>query len=68
MIQSVDDYVYYNDPLWAGMRDCVYDYFSLAGRAYVICTDSDFGNVVLYNRCVLREWRYKEPSDLFAND
>ena len=67
-IQSVDEYVDYNDPLWSGMRDYVYDYFSLAGKAYVICTDSDFGNVVLYNRRVLREWGYDDPADLFAND
>lgn len=67
-IQPVDDYVDYNDPLWAGMRDYVYDYFSLAGRPYVICTDSDFGNVVLYNRRVLNEWGFDDPADLFLND
>ena len=35
MYQAVDDYVDYSDPLWEGVKDFVYKYLSLNGKAYM---------------------------------
>ncbi len=68
MFQPVDSYIDYNDPLWEGMRDYVYTYYSLNDRPYVIGTDTGFDNVVAYNRRVISEWGFDDPATLYYND
>lgn len=67
MIQPVDDYIDYDDPLWAPMKRFA-DYFVLGGKHYHIVTDVSFVNVVPYNRRVLNEFGYEDPADLYRND
>ena len=68
IFQPVDDYIDYDDPLWSGMKEFVYDYFSIKGRPYIIATDNAFGNVCIYNRRVMEEWGFDDPAELYAND
>ena len=68
MFQPVDDYIDYNDPLWADMKDFVDKYFSLGGRRYIIATDNGFESVVPYNRRVIEEWGFDDPAELYYND
>ena len=64
----VDDYIDYDDPLWAGMKGFADKYFKLGDKHYVICTDNSFGMVVPYNRRVLEEWGFDDPAELYYND
>lgn len=68
MYQAVDDYIDYDDPLWSGTKDYVYNYLSLNDKAYLICTDIYNGNVCAYNRRVISEWGFDDPAELFYND
>ena len=68
IFQPVDDYIDYDDPLWSGMKEFVYDYFSIKGRPYIIATDNAFGNICIYNRRVMEEWGFDDPAELYAND
>lgn len=68
MFQPTDDYIDYNDPLWKGMSDYVYAYFSLNGRPYIIGTDTTPGPVCAYNRRVMDEWGFDDPAELYYND
>lgn len=68
MIQPVNDYMDYSDPLWAGMKDYAETYFSLGEKTYFIITDMSFGNVVPYNRRVMEEWGFADPAELYQND
>ncbi len=64
----VDDYIDYDDPLWAGTKDFTYKYTSLNGKAYSITTDISFGDVCAYNRRVIDEWGFEDPATLYYND
>ncbi len=68
VFQSVDDYIDYNDNLWAGVKDFADQYFSLGGEHYMIITDRSFGNVCVYNRRVMEEWGFEDPAQLYYND
>lgn len=68
VFQPVDTYIDYDDPLWSGMKDYIYTYFSIKGRPYIIGTDNAFGNVCAYNRRVMNEWGFDDPAQLYAND
>lgn len=68
MFQPVDDYVNYDDPLWRDMKDFAYNYVSLNGKAYMFVTDITYGNVVVYNRRVISEWGFDDPTELYFND
>ncbi len=68
VFQPVNDYVDYDDPLWQGTRDFVDTYLSLAGNRYVICCETQFDDVVVYNRRVIEEWGFDDPAELYAND
>ena len=68
MFAPVDDYIDYNDPLWAGVKPFVDKYFTLAGKHFVICTENSFESVVPYNRRVIEEWGFDDPAELYAND
>lgn len=68
MYMAVDDYINYDDPLWSGVKDYVYNYLSLNGRAYMFVTDVTYGQVVAYNRRVMNEWGFEDPAELYYND
>lgn len=68
MYQAVDTYVDFDDPLWRDVKDFVYDYISLNGRAYMLVTDIGYGNVCAYNRRVMEEWGFDDPAELFYNN
>lgn len=68
LFRTVDEYIDYDDPLWVGTKPFAYDYYSLAGKTYAICTDYGSGNVAVYNRRVMEEWGFDDPATLFAND
>lgn len=63
----VDDYINYDDPLWAGMKDAA-NYYILGGKHFAMITDLTFRDVVSYNRRVMEEWGFDDPATLFAND
>ena len=67
MIQPVDPWVNFDDPLWGTMKDAA-DYFVLGGKHYHIVTDVTFTNIVAYNRRVMSEWGFDDPADLYRND
>ena len=68
IFQPVDDYIDYNDPLWAGVKDYADQRFSLAGKHYLMIYDIGFNNVVAYNKRVMEEWGFDDPAQLFYND
>lgn len=63
----VDDYISYDDPLWAGMSSAA-DYYVLGGKHYAMIIDLTFRDVVVYNRRVMNDWGFDDPATLFAND
>ncbi len=68
MFMAVDDYIDYDDPLWAGVKPFVDKYFTLAGKHFAICTENSFESVVPYNRRVIDDWGFDDPAELYAND
>ena len=68
VFQSVDEYVDYTDPLWAGTSDFAHKYFSLGDKCYMIVTDVTFNAVCAYNRRVIDEWGFDDPAELYYND
>ena len=67
VFQPVNDYVDYDDPLWQGTKDFVDTYLSLAGNRYVICCETQFDDVCIFNRRVIDEWGFDDPAELYAN-
>ena len=63
----VDGYVDYTDPLWSDMADSA-EAFALGDRHFAFVTDITFRNVVPYNRRVINEYGYDDPTELYAND
>lgn len=68
VFQSVDDYVDYTDPLWAGTKDFADKFFTLGENHYMIVTDATFNCVCAYNRRVMEEWGFDDPAELFYNN
>ena len=68
MFVPVDDYIDYDDPLWADEKEYAYNYFSIKDRPYIIAFDNTFDNVVCYNRRVIEEWGYDDPTELYWNN
>ncbi len=68
MFQPVDEYIDYNDPLWADIKEYVDKYFQLGGKHFAIVTDNMFEAVVPYNRRVIEEWGFDDPAELYYND
>ncbi|MCD7823959.1 MAG: ABC transporter substrate-binding protein [Oscillospiraceae bacterium] len=68
VFMPVDDYLDYDDPLWAGMKDYADKYYSINGLHYGIVFDTTFGNVCAYNRRVVSEYGYDDPAELYYND
>ncbi len=64
----VNDYIDYDDPLWSGVKEFVYNYCAIGDDVYSICTDISFGQVVAYNRRVMDEWGFDDPAELYYND
>ncbi len=67
MVQPVDPWIDYNDPLWAPMKNLA-DLFTLHGEHYQITIDTAPSNVVLYNRRIMEEYGFDDPADLYWND
>lgn len=68
LLAPANDYIDYDDPLWSGVKDFAYNYTSLNGKIYSICTDISFGQVCAYNKRVVDEFGFDDPAQLFAND
>ncbi|MBQ8624118.1 MAG: extracellular solute-binding protein [Oscillospiraceae bacterium] len=68
MFQAVNDYIDYDDPLWAGVKEYVDTYFALGDQRYMIVTDASFDRVCGYNRRVMEEWGFDDPAELYYND
>lgn len=66
-IQSVDEWIDLDDPLWAQMKPLA-DKFAINGHHYQICIKTKPSNVVVYNRRVISDWGFDEPADLYYND
>ncbi len=64
----VNDYIDYDDPLWAGVKDYAIKYTSLGENIYCIATDVAFGQVCAYNTRVIDEWGFDQPHELYYND
>lgn len=67
MIQPVDQWIDFDDPLFAPMKAAA-DHFVLKGKHYHIITDFEVSNVVVYNRRVINEYGYEDPAKLYWND
>ncbi len=65
--QPVDQYIDYDDPLWADIKETA-DYFVLGGQHYNIVLDIAVANVIPYNRRVIDEWGFDDPAELYLND
>ena len=68
VIQPVDDYIDYDDPLWADVKDYAKNYFALNDKTYMFVTDMTFDLVVPYNPRVINEWGFDDPAELYYND
>lgn len=67
MIQEVDSYMDYDDPLWKGVKE-VADLFVLGGKHYQIVIYTTPGNLCVYNRRVMSELGFEDPAELYYND
>ena len=68
LYDAVNKYIDYDDPLWSGMKDYAYKYFSLGDNVYMMITDRTYGTVCPYNRRVVEEYGFDDPAELFAAD
>ena len=68
LFAPVNDYIDYDDPLWAGVKDFANNYCTISGNTYAIVTDVAFGQVLAYNRRVVEEWGFDDPATLYYND
>ncbi len=66
MYIPVNDFVDYDDPLWAGIT--MKDYYKLGENYFAIVTNIDPSNVVAYNRRVMEEWGFDDPAELYYNN
>lgn len=67
MYQPVDDYINYDDPLWAPMKKYA-DFFTLKGKHYQIILNTKPSNVCVYNTRVINEYGFDDPAELYYND
>ncbi len=67
MFAPVDDYINYDDPLFADMKYYADNFFSLAGKCYMMITDVQFNSIVLYNKRVFDDYGFDDPAELFYN-
>ncbi len=66
MFVPIDDYIDFNDPLFAGVKDTA-DLFQWNGKHYVLVNDVTGDNcVVIYNRDTIEENGLEDPAKLFA--
>lgn len=66
LFQPVDDYIDYDDKLWADVSD-VADNFSVKDECYVAVTDVLPASVCVYNRNLIMKNGYDDPANLFKN-
>lgn len=68
VFQSVDEYIDYDDPLWAGIKEYADKYFSINGKHYNMISTIRVARVCAYNRRVMEEWGFEDPAELYYND
>ncbi|MBQ7981119.1 MAG: extracellular solute-binding protein, partial [Oscillospiraceae bacterium] len=66
MVVSYDEYVDWENPLWASVKE-LNDQFELGGSHYVIGTHASSGYVVYSNRATIEANGFDDPAELFAN-
>lgn len=68
MFAPVDDYIDYDSKLFEDMKYYAENFFSLAGKCYMMITDVQFNSIVLYNKRVFNDYGFDDPSELFYNN
>lgn len=66
MIQPIDDYIDFEDPLWADMKTAM-DEFMYEDSHYVGVVRVDPCYVTIYNRTIIEAEGLDDPADLYAN-
>ncbi|MDE5859561.1 MAG: extracellular solute-binding protein, partial [Oscillospiraceae bacterium] len=61
--QKFDEFMDWNDPLWAEWKD-LNDTFEMNGGHYIICLQSTAGLVVYYNRNTIENMGFDDPAEL----
>lgn len=67
VFQSIDDYIDYSDPLWAGVSE-IAESFSFDNKHYTIVTDTTFKDICVYNKRTIEDFGFEEPATLYEND
>ena len=67
MFQAVNDYVDYDDPLWAGTAEIARNHLSLGDNVYGFVTEVRPEKPFVYNRRVMEEYGYEDPAELYYN-
>lgn len=68
IIQPVDNYIDYTDPLFSDLKEYVDAYFSINGHAYLLVYDTNFEVCIPYNKRTINDYGYEDPAELFMND
>lgn len=68
MIQPVDPYIDYDDPLFSDLKEYVDAYFTIGGHNYFMLYDVSFDTCVPYNKRVMNDYGYEDPAELFYNN
>lgn len=66
MIDPIDDYIDFNDPLWADMKT-VCDQFVYEGKHYCGISRVDPSYVFVYNKNVVADLGMEDPAELWKN-
>ena len=66
-IQSFDEYIDWNNPLWAEQKE-FNDQFLLNGKHYNICIQPTAGRVVIYNQNTIDSLGLDDPWELLEKD
>lgn len=64
MTQSYDQYIDWNNPLWASVKD-LNDMFMICGSHYLMACQATEGYVVYYNRSTIEAMGYDDPKELY---
>ncbi len=65
--QAIDNWIDYDDPLWADMKDAS-EFFALGDKHYAIIYDLTFKDVCPYNKRVIEDYGFEDPYELYQND
>lgn len=64
MFVPVDDYIDFNSPLWADVKD-INDRFMWNDKHYIMCTEISSDCVMIYNRSYMDEYGFEQPYNLY---